>query len=248
MSDFYFEMNPKFWDKEEPKVMGDIIGRPEAIQMLGDISGKTILDAGCGSGYISRILSRQCSHVVACDSGVEMIEMAKKRERQKQLNIKYSVCDIAKMPFADNSFDFAICVSVLLYCEAKTVFAFFKEIKRVLKNNGVLVLSVPHPYLYSLKSPARNKKDNWIKYYSVEQYDEMSGSQKFKQIYYDKDLNIFCSEIWGHPLSLYIDALLESGLRLRFTRELIIQKNHLIHKKWGTKYGYPIFFQIKTSG
>lgn len=248
MSDFYFEMNPKFWDKEKQRVMGDIIGRPEAIQMLGDISGKTILDAGCGSGYISRILSRQGGHIVACDSGIRMIKMAKKKEGQNQSNIKYFVCDIAKMPFADNSFDFAICVSVLLYCEAKIVFAFLKEVKRVLKNNGELILSIPHSYLYSSNSPAMNKEDNWIKYYPLEQYDKLSGSQKFKQIYYDKNLNIFCSEIWGHSLSLYMDALLESGLKPKFTQELIIQKNHLIHKKWGIKYGYPVFFQIKALG
>jgi len=103
---------------------------------------KTVLDAGCGNGRDGAYLAQEFS-VSAVDGSITALKAAK--HRSPQLN--FSVCDLASLPYQDNSFDFVLAGHSIEYTEHvdKTV----AELERVLKPDSpiyVRVLSTQHPF------------------------------------------------------------------------------------------------------
>jgi len=240
-----YSSSAEFWRKNKPRVMGDIIGRPRVIDLLGDIRGKKILESGAGAGYLARALAQKGALVFGCEREKKMLEVAVDFEKKEPLGIKYDLADITKTPYESNFFDGVSSVSVLIHNDTKAIELFFREAHRILKKGGILVVSVSHPFLFTLFSPTRMKNKCWLKHESLEDkpYNE---SQKFKEFYYDIEGNVFMSEVWHHTISTYIGVALETKLKITKIQELIIEKNHLLTPLWGKEYGYPAFFQIKA--
>ena len=70
---------------------------PFTFKQLGDVSGKTILDLGCGEGGYSRELARRGAIVTAVDCGEHAIKYCVSKADEEQLNIGYHVrnsCDL----------------------------------------------------------------------------------------------------------------------------------------------------------
>ena len=77
--------------------------------ILSDVAGKRILDAGCGNGYLCRMLAWRGAKVVGVDLAPSRIEMA--RCREPEVSIEYRIGSIAHMPFlADDSFEAVVSV------------------------------------------------------------------------------------------------------------------------------------------
>ncbi|MBP9747590.1 class I SAM-dependent methyltransferase [Patescibacteria group bacterium] len=69
---------------------------PTVLQAVGDLSGKTVLDLGCGSGFFSRAFADAgAKDVLGIDSSLVQIDLAKQEPR---LNVKYLVEDVFKTP------------------------------------------------------------------------------------------------------------------------------------------------------
>src|SRR5262245_6598559 len=64
------------------------------LQLVGDLSGKAVLDLACGEGFYSRILKRHgAARVVGVDLSARMIELARAEEAREPLGIEYRVGD-----------------------------------------------------------------------------------------------------------------------------------------------------------
>ncbi|MGO9387093.1 MAG: class I SAM-dependent methyltransferase [Methanobacterium sp.] len=104
-----------------------------------DLKNKVIIDAGCGSGYSSKLIVNEFepSQLIAFDYMPEQIEIAEKRE----LDVDFFVGDVRKLELEDNISDAAFIFGVLHHIpEWKTA---LKEISRILKPNGVLLIEEP---------------------------------------------------------------------------------------------------------
>ena len=97
-----------------------------------------ILDLGTGTGNLAREFSRSGSIVAGIDISEEQILMAKKLMHEQDLNIDFQVSSADSLPFNDDSFDCATANQCFLYFDTNKALA---EIKRVLKPNGLLMLS-----------------------------------------------------------------------------------------------------------
>jgi len=109
-----------------------------------NISPKMILDAGCGTGYCSRILNKRFSKAktIGVDLAPGMIEQAKK-ENSFFNKVDYQIADVEQLPFASNSFDLVFSnLTVQWLIGSKDV---FKELNRVLKPGGLLIFSTLGP-------------------------------------------------------------------------------------------------------
>ena len=96
---------------------------------------KTVLELATGTGLIAKHIINEAAHIEATDASAEMIAEAKRDNRTEKLN--FSVQDMFCLPYADKSFDVVI-VSNALHIVPQPEKA-LQEIKRVLKDDGVLI-------------------------------------------------------------------------------------------------------------
>lgn len=104
------------------------------------INKKNVLDIGCNSGYGTYILSKSCNKIVGVDVSKNAIDVAK--QKYKKNNLNFQVIDGEKLPFGDNVFDIITSFQVLEHVADYD--NYFKEILRVLKPRGVLLLTTPN--------------------------------------------------------------------------------------------------------
>ena len=104
---------------------------------LPDWRDKEILDAGCGTGSILKQLGNPAKNV-----GVDLAPEAVSFCRQRGLN-NVQQADICALPFANTSFDVVICSSVLYHQWVKDPAVAVRELHRVLRPGGLLLLNVP---------------------------------------------------------------------------------------------------------
>jgi ubiquinone/menaquinone biosynthesis C-methylase UbiE len=96
------------------------------------------LDFGCGTGRFIQVLSRHCGHVCATDKEPSMIEAARSYAGRHAAEIL--CCDPANVPFNESAFDFVLCSSVLCVTIAPLIEQIVKELGRVVKTGGTLLL------------------------------------------------------------------------------------------------------------
>ena len=99
------------------------------------VKDKTVLELATGTGLIAKNIVNAAAHIEATDASAEMIAEAKRDNRSAKLY--FSVQDMFCLPYANQSFDVVI-VSNALHIVPQPEKA-LQEIKRVLKDNGVLI-------------------------------------------------------------------------------------------------------------
>lgn len=116
---------------------------------LPDWRDQKILDVGCGTGAILKRLGNPDKNV-----GIDLAPEAISFCRQRGLtNVRQG--DICALPFADTSFDAVICSSVLYHQWVGDLERAVREMHRVLRPGGVLLINVPaFPFLHSAHDEA----------------------------------------------------------------------------------------------
>jgi ubiquinone/menaquinone biosynthesis C-methylase UbiE len=113
------------------------------LAMLGPLRGKSIVDLGCGNGYLSRILATAGAEVTGIDLSDAMLTNAR-AYAQRGNGIRYLQYSITNLSGLDDQhFDSAVC-NYVLHDVADYDLA-LAEVNRVLKPNGSLVLTLTHP-------------------------------------------------------------------------------------------------------
>ncbi|HYA26286.1 MAG TPA: class I SAM-dependent methyltransferase [Terriglobales bacterium] len=106
------------------------------------LSGQIWLDAGCGTGTLSRWLAARGCHVLGVDASPEMIAAASQFTRLPAAEPRFERAHIEHLGMQDGSCDGLLCSSVLEYVANPT--ACLTEFSRVLKPGGLLLVSIPN--------------------------------------------------------------------------------------------------------
>ncbi|BBJ23771.1 methyltransferase domain-containing protein [Candidatus Nitrotoga sp. AM1P] len=106
----------------------------------------TVLDVACGEGYGAAMVAETAYKVVGVDLSVDVIQHAKNNYRH-HANLQFVTASCECLPFSDASFDFAISFETIEHIEKQK--EFISELTRVLRPDGVLILSSPNKRLYS---------------------------------------------------------------------------------------------------
>jgi 2-polyprenyl-3-methyl-5-hydroxy-6-metoxy-1,4-benzoquinol methylase len=122
-----------------------LIEVPYVLELLGDVRGKRVLDAGCGGGFYSLWLSQRGAKVLGVDGSEEMIKIAREKASKKRLDAEFSVEDVADLRIEDGVFDLVL--STLVLMDVKELDKAVGQLVRVTKNMGDIVVSVQHPTL-----------------------------------------------------------------------------------------------------
>jgi ubiquinone/menaquinone biosynthesis C-methylase UbiE len=103
-----------------------------------------ILDLGCGTGEIAAAIGQMGYQVTACDIAEEMIDIARSSHGARDVKWVCLKPDCEVLPFEDCSFDGIVASSVFEYLvDVQSVAA---ELSRVLRPEGILLLTVPNPF------------------------------------------------------------------------------------------------------
>ena len=109
------------------------------------IEGDYVLDVGCGEGIITKYASSKAKKVLALDTSPNAIDVA--RDFSSSFNIEYCVGDIFTIHFTDNTFDCVIFTEIIEHLSDPV--RHLKEIHRILKPNGYLIISTPNALSYN---------------------------------------------------------------------------------------------------
>ena len=100
-----------------------------------------VLDAGCGSGPNISVLAPLVKEVIGIDYSEQMVQRAKERVANEKLtNDKLMPGDVTQLQFPSDTFDKVVCASVLQYLENEDCARALREMIRVCKNGGRLVI------------------------------------------------------------------------------------------------------------
>ena len=173
----------------------DITNKTIIKEIIGDVNGLKVLDAGCGDGSLSSELKSLGADTYAFDGSEKFIEIAK----NKYPSVPFKVCDIKKTLPYENSF-FDIVVSSLVLMDIDNIEPFLSESHRILKENGRLIFSIVHPSFFQAE---------W-------EYGE-NGEKLVKKIKNYWDCNSEILNIWGEtthfhrPLTWYSKLIKKCG-------------------------------------
>lgn len=165
--------------------------RPAMLSLAGQVSGRRILDAGCGAGPLSAALRERGGKVTGIDSSAGMLALARQRLGAEA---DLRVGDLSEpLPFADGAFDDVV-ASLVLQDWGPTL----AEMRRVLRPGGRLLVSVQHPFTdYAIQDPRPD-------YFATTSYcEEFTFSGQSVPL-----------RFWRRPLHAMTDAFTAAGFRL----------------------------------
>lgn len=120
-------------------------GRDALLRLLpADLTGRRVLDLGCGEGLVSRALAGRGAAVKGVDPSPRMVEHARRAEQEEHTGTVYTVDDgCALDSVASASMDWV--TAALSLNNVPDLDAALRAVQRVLVPHGALVFTVPHP-------------------------------------------------------------------------------------------------------
>ena len=147
-------------------------------------TGEQVLEAGCGDGSI---IFELLSHFDIKCVGIDFSEVAQKDtiSRMSDYNkvFQYYLGDVHRLPYEDNSFDKIISLGVIEHFRDNLII--MKEMYRVLKPNGIVVLMTPNRYSFGridrlVKEVMKTWKFGYQTEYTTQQLTQLSEKSGFK--------------------------------------------------------------------
>lgn len=218
MSSITNKQNIQAWDEGSDFILekftdeGDFyrqhIVNPALFSLLGNVSGKKIFDAGCGQGYLSRMLAKKGAVVTGLEPATGLITYAKEREEKEHLGITYIQEDLSVWQEHRNEFDSVI--SNMVFMDIPDWQSAMKNCIQVLKPQGTFVFSLSHPCFEYVEKDHEDAKDfrhapDWQDqpYIKVGEYFE------------EYTVKNFIGYSFHHTLSQYINFILDNGCSLK---------------------------------
>jgi len=222
-ADFWIKIIRENLDPYRLKVTNNAILKP-----LKGEKNLRILDAGCGEGYLSRLLAKMGNKVWAIDFCPKLIEAAERLERKELLGIKYFRGDFRKTNFSSAFFDAIISHQTIN--EIENPGKAFKEFSRILKKKGRLILLFLHPCFEIDPKKYFQKAKIKKSYYLV---SEIKSPSPYFYIHL--------------PLFEWVKLLAETGFLIKKIGEPHPPLKLLIKNKWWREnFKKPLFILIEV--
>ncbi|MCP2262499.1 Methyltransferase domain-containing protein [Streptoalloteichus tenebrarius] len=176
--------------------------RPATLALAGDVTGRRILDAGCGSGPLFAALRDRGAIVTGIDASAGMVEQARRRLGD---DADPRVADLADpLPFPDDSFDDVIASLVLHYlwdwgADAR------RDAARAEDRRPAHRLGEPPTVEYCLERLSGRRPDYFATSSRTEEWT-LGGRTRVLRF-------------WNRPLHAMTDAFISAGFRIRAISE-----------------------------
>ncbi|GAA3621966.1 class I SAM-dependent methyltransferase [Nonomuraea rosea] len=221
--------------ENEASLVNAYYERPAMLELAGDVTGRRILDAGCGSGPLFAALRDRGAIMTGIDASAGMLELARRRLGD---DADLRVADLAgPLLFPDGAFDDVVASLVLHYLEdwGPTL----AELRRVLKPGGRLLVSVDHPFVITLMSHMAGEKPSYFGTRNRIEEWTMGGQTA-------------PMSFWDRPLHAMTEAFTTAGFRISViseppfvpeARELFPEE---LRERTGTRFLSFLFFVLEA--
>jgi SAM-dependent methyltransferase len=164
------------------------------------------LDVGCGEGRVARELRALGYQVTAADAVAALVQAAAKADSAQA----YVLADASELPFHDGTFDLVVAYNVLM--DVSDVAAAVKEMRRVLRSAGQIVISIVHPFTDRGRFAGKATNAPFVL------RGTYFGRQRFEGVEQRHGLRMPFAG-WSQPLEAYVAALEAAGLAITSLRE-----------------------------
>jgi ubiquinone/menaquinone biosynthesis C-methylase UbiE len=168
--------------------------RPACLELLGDVAGKVVLDAGCGPGLYASELVARGARVIGFDVSPQMVQISRERVSAGDFRVHALGDPIGWLP--DGAVDLVLCALAIEHVNDRV--AALRELCRVLAPGGALVLSLQHPV------------GSWLRHggsYFDQRLIRETWNAGWQVSYWTMPLETTCEEI--HQAGFLIERLLE---------------------------------------
>lgn len=183
----------------------EVFLNPTLFSLMGNVKNKKVLDAGCGEGYLSRMLSNSDAVVTAVDYSSRMIEIANERTPDNLL-INYIQGNCENLTtLEDKSFD--LIVSNMVIHDLAHYEKAFQEMFRLLVDGGSFIFSILHPCFVTPDSGWEKTENGEKLHWNVDNYFYEGA---YEQRLGDKEKVIY----FHRTLTSYVNTLIKTGFVL----------------------------------
>jgi len=225
----------EYWNKragDSGEVYKRYVLDPIMFKLVNSFANKTILELGCGNGYLAqKFIEKKVKKLILTDISEHNLEFAKQKFQDDK--IEYLEQDATKKWTVDsNSID--IVYSNMMLNEVENIKTPISESFRVLKKNGIFVFSVTHPswdlFIFAQKKAGIKSKKikNLGNYFRRGFAKYIMGSDSKTNPELAKEFKKeFEVEHYQRPLSDYFNTLIEAGFKVNkiiepeLTKELL---------------------------
>jgi SAM-dependent methyltransferase len=179
--------------------------RASLAAFIGRGNGKA-LDVGCGEGRISRELTAYGFQVTAVDPVGRFVTAA----IEAQSALDYAVASATELPFQNAQFDLVVAYNVLM--DIEDVPTALKELRRVMRPTGQLIISICHPFVDQGHFDSKEVHSSFVlegTYFGRKRVDGVEERDGLRMNFAG----------WSYPLEAYGIALEEAGLAITSLRE-----------------------------
>ena len=113
-------------------------------RLVGSISGKRVIDLGCGGGQNSIAFAKMGAVSIGIDISVEQLAYARRLIEQEEVRVELKHGDLAEMAF-QRADTIDVAFSAMAFQYVPDLSRVFRQVHRVLKPQGAWIFSIPHP-------------------------------------------------------------------------------------------------------
>lgn len=200
----------------------ELVTAPCLLQKVQKEKPTSLIDVGCGTGYLTAKLAELVSLCVGIDASGRSIEIAKKKYSKAKAHFyKYRISEYV----TDIPFD--MCVANMVFSSDPELPCSLQAIHNMLNVKGKLLVVIPHPCF-------------WAKYWNFETEEWFDYG---KEIFIEHDFSVSLVKSLGkatyihRPLQQYINEITSNGFQLKELEEL----EPVGPLPAGYRYDYPRF-------
>lgn len=176
-------------------------------------AGKSTLDIACGAGYGTAYLAPSVSSIVGMDADADAVAYATANYHGR--NLRFTVGNALGMPFSDGSFERVVSFETIEHLP--DTHAFLREIRRVIRQDGLFVVSTP---LVAETNPRPDNPHHTIEY-SLRDFRQLLDEHFGQVDTYGQERVQSAPHRWLQKLDfLGVRHLLPAALRKRATRAM----------------------------
>lgn len=204
---------------------------------IGNCRGLDVLDAGCGEGYMTRLLAGHgARRVTGADRSPALVTAARAASADVP-KADFAEADVADLPFDSNSFDLAVANHLLN--DLPDIVGPVGELARVLRPDGRLVILMLHPCFYGYRAERQEIRR------SLPVADYFTPRVIEQRLEVDGIVSPDPTVTWMRPMEAYAEAITGSGLCITGLAEPHPSDAQLAESQWWREnFPRPLFLLI----